>query len=91
LLFWGDLESDEVEIVAEEFFVGWKEIIKRYSLVFCWIWFTMNLLFNYSLEETSVASNTIISSTSSIFTLVFSVIWLKNKISVYNVLGVVFA
>lgn len=41
----------------------------RAALMFCPLWFLANVLFNYSLSRTSVASNTILSTTSSIWTL----------------------
>lgn len=68
----------------------WKRVLKH-SLVFCPIWFSMNYFFNLSLAKTSVASNTIMSSTSSLFTLAFSACFLKSKITLYNGLGAVFA
>lgn len=47
----------------------------------------MNFLYNFSLEKTSVASNTIMSSTSSMFTLVLSFFLLKTPFSLFNGLG----
>jgi hypothetical protein len=41
----------------------------RYSLIFGAIWFAQNYTFNASLSMTSVSSNTILSSTSSLFTM----------------------
>jgi solute carrier family 35 protein F5 len=64
----------------------WKEVF-RHSIVFCPIWFTMNYLFNLSLDKTSVASNTIMSSTSSLFTLAFSACLLKTRVTWFNGLG----
>jgi len=50
-----------------------KETIKL-ALIFCPIWFIDNYTFNLSLTMTSVSSNTILSSTSSLWTLILSVL-----------------
>ena len=52
--------------------------ISQKALRFCPLWFFANYFFNLSLGLTSVASNTILSSTSSGFTLVLSVLLLKE-------------
>lgn len=44
----------------------------RCAMMFCPLWFAANCLFNYSLAMTSVSSNTILSSTSSVWTLLLS-------------------
>ena len=49
------------------------------SIKFCPLWFFANYFFNVSLNLTSVASNTILASTSGIFTLTFSIIFLKTS------------
>jgi solute carrier family 35 protein F5 len=49
------------------------------SFKFCPLWFFANYFFNISLNMTSVASNTILASTSGIFTLLFSIIFLKSS------------
>eukprot|EP00475_Leptophrys_vorax_P041287 TRINITY_DN7785_c0_g1_i7.p1 TRINITY_DN7785_c0_g1~~TRINITY_DN7785_c0_g1_i7.p1 ORF type:complete len:170 (+),score=25.68 TRINITY_DN7785_c0_g1_i7:140-649(+) len=76
--------------VLEHWFENWKVIFKQ-SVVFCPVWFTMNFLFNWSLDKTSVATNTIMSSTSSMFTLAFSACFLKTPLTLYNGLGALFA
>lgn len=48
------------------------------SFKFSPLWFTSNYFFNLSLNLTSVASNTILASTSGIFTLIFSILILKE-------------
>eukprot|EP00758_Cryptobia_borreli_P014624 Tbor_TRINITY_DN5939_c0_g1::TRINITY_DN5939_c0_g1_i11::g.18737::m.18737/K15289/SLC35F5; solute carrier family 35, member F5 len=54
--------------------------IAKGALFFCPVWFLANVLFNYSLAYTSVASNTIISTTSSIWTIVLSKLLLNHDI-----------
>ncbi len=48
----------------------------KLGLEFCMLWFLANYWIAVSLEYTTVASSTILTSTSSVFTLVFGV-WLK--------------
>jgi solute carrier family 35, member F5 len=50
------------------------------AFYFCPLWFFANVLFNYSLSRTSVASNTVLSSTSSVWTLLLSRVILKQRI-----------
>ncbi|CBZ23654.1 conserved hypothetical protein [Leishmania mexicana MHOM/GT/2001/U1103] len=65
-----------------------RQRIRRYSLrriwrcalVFCPLWFLANYLFNLSLSITSVASNTILSSTSSIWALFLSHMLLRHPV-----------
>lgn len=52
------------------------------------VWFLMEYLYNLSLSLTSVASNTILSTTSSIFVLIFSTLLLQVKITFTNIIGV---
>ncbi|CAG9334962.1 unnamed protein product [Blepharisma stoltei] len=54
-------------------------LIAKTALKFCPLWFFANYFFNLSLGLTRVASNTVISSSSSMFTLIFSIIILKEK------------
>jgi len=49
----------------------------RCACCFCPLWFLANVLFNYSLSATSVSSNTILSTTSSVWTLAFAKFILK--------------
>ncbi|CCE62887.1 hypothetical protein TPHA_0D02500 [Tetrapisispora phaffii CBS 4417] len=57
------------------------------SLEFCSLWFLANLMTNSSLAYTSVASQTILSSTSSFFTLFIGYIWNIEKITKSKTLG----
>lgn len=59
------------------------------SLLLCPLWFSMNYLFNVSLGLTSIASCTILSTTSSLFVLIFSRIFDPNThIRMQQVIGV---
>lgn len=57
------------------------------SLQFCSLWFMANLVTNSSLAYTSVASQTILSSTSSFFTLFIGAIWKIETITKSKLLG----
>ncbi|ORC86531.1 solute carrier family 35, member F5 [Trypanosoma theileri] len=61
----------------------------RCACLFCPFWFVANYLFNLSLSRTSVASNTVLSSTSCIWTLLLSVILLGHRVSIFKVGAVV--
>eukprot|EP00127_Corallochytrium_limacisporum_P006371 Clim_evm82s225 gene=Clim_evmTU82s225 len=61
------------------------------GLRFCLIWFTANFMFNLSLVTTSVASNTVISATSSAWTLMLGAVVLRgpeDRITWPRLLGV---
>ncbi|KAG5486178.1 hypothetical protein LSCM1_07297 [Leishmania martiniquensis] len=73
-----------------------RQRIRRYSLrriwrcalFFCPFWFLANYLFNLSLSITSVASNTILSSTSSIWTLFLSYVLLRQRVGAHRLVAV---
>jgi solute carrier family 35 protein F5 len=52
------------------------------------LWFVAQFLFNQSLKLTSVTSNTILSSTSSLFTFALSMIFLREPYSVAKLLSI---
>lgn len=58
------------------------------SLEFCMLWFVANYLVAACLEYTSVASSTILTSTSSIWTLLFGAMFRVEKFSIKKLLGV---
>lgn len=58
------------------------------AFLFCPLWFVANVLFNYSLSRTSVASNTILSSTSCIWAMIFSRLLLKEPVTVQKLLAI---
>lgn len=59
----------------------------KLSAEFCILWFTANLVTNASLAFTSVASQTILSTTSSFFTLFIGAIFHVESLSKSKVLG----
>ncbi|KAL1297751.1 hypothetical protein AAFC00_006289 [Neodothiora populina] len=60
----------------------------RLSLEFCFLWFLANYFVAACLEYTTVASSTILTSTSSIFTLLFGTIFRVEKFTLKKLLGV---
>ncbi|KEG12183.1 solute carrier family 35, member F5 [Trypanosoma grayi] len=63
--------------------------IFKCACAFCPLWFAANYLFNLSLSRTSIASNTVLSSTSSIWTLLLSFLLLGQRITVIKLGAVV--
>lgn len=55
---------------------------------FCMLWFLANYFIGVSLEYTTVASSTILTSTASIFTLIFGVVFKVEKFTLRKLLGV---
>eukprot|EP00252_Welwitschia_mirabilis_P003134 TRINITY_DN1321_c0_g1_i1.p1 TRINITY_DN1321_c0_g1~~TRINITY_DN1321_c0_g1_i1.p1 ORF type:complete len:330 (-),score=36.31 TRINITY_DN1321_c0_g1_i1:579-1568(-) len=73
-----DLDQSTVqnEIIAKH---HWTRLdIAKVSLLICPFWFLAQLTFNLSLKYTTVTSNTILSSTSSLFTLLVSLVMLNE-------------
>ncbi|XXH00762.1 hypothetical protein Hte_007113 [Hypoxylon texense] len=60
----------------------------KYSLEFCMIWFVGNYFASACLEYTSVGSVTILTSTSSVWTLVFCAVMRTEPFSVRKLVGV---
>lgn len=82
------LETDEGGIpVKEDQDIGLYESIKL-SLQFILLWFSANLVTNSSLSYTSVASQTILSSTSSFFTLLIGFLYSIEKINQNKIVGI---
>jgi solute carrier family 35 protein F5 len=59
----------------------------RLAATLCPLWFGMNYAFNISLDWTSIASSTILSSTSGLFVLLISVCYLRRHFEWLNLLG----
>lgn len=59
------------------------------SLEFCMLWFLANYFASACLEYTSVGSATILTSTSSIWTLIFCAVWGVEGFTIRKLLGVV--
>jgi solute carrier family 35 protein F5 len=60
----------------------------RLSLEFCLLWFAANYFVSACLEYTTVASSTILTSTSSVFTLLFGALFRVEKFSVRKLIAV---
>jgi solute carrier family 35, member F5 len=60
----------------------------KLAAVLCPLWFLMNYLFNLSLTLTSIASTTILSSTSGLFVVIISYFGLREKLVIANIVGV---
>ncbi|KAI3712732.1 hypothetical protein L1987_71297 [Smallanthus sonchifolius] len=57
--------------------------LAKVSLLICPFWFLAQLSFNLSLKYTTVTSNTILSSSSSLFTFLVSLVFLGEKFTWY--------
>ena len=60
------------------------------SLLLSPIWFLMEYLYNESLSLTSLSQNTILSTTSGVFVLLFNWLFFREPLSLLNLLGVAF-
>jgi len=60
----------------------------RVSLIVCPIWFLANWTYNQSLSMTSVTSSTIISTTSTLFSFILSVMFTGEKYTFIKLIGV---
>ncbi|CEP19559.1 hypothetical protein [Parasitella parasitica] len=60
----------------------------KLSLAFCFLWFSANYTTNASLAYTSVASSTILSSMSGLFTLGIGAVFKVEKLSIVKVVSV---
>ncbi|KAL8150643.1 hypothetical protein V2J09_020451 [Rumex salicifolius] len=61
----------------------------KVSLLVCPFWFLAQLTFNLSLKYTSVTSNTILSTASSLFTFLFAVVFLDENFTWVKLVSVV--
>lgn len=62
--------------------------VARVSLLICPFWFLAQLTFNLSLKYTTVTSNTILSTSSSLFTFILSLAFLGEKFTWLKLIGV---
>jgi solute carrier family 35 protein F5 len=60
----------------------------RLSLEFCFLWFAANYFVSACLEYTTVASSTILTSTSSVFTLLFGALFRVERFTVKKLIAV---
>ncbi|KAK9733908.1 hypothetical protein RND81_04G100200 [Saponaria officinalis] len=65
-----------------------RSMVAKVSLVICPFWFMAQLTFNLSLKYTSVTSNTILSTSSSLFTFLLSLATLGEKFTWLKLIGV---
>lgn len=80
-----DVESDDDGGDSESPRPYTMRELAKCALMFCPFWFLANVLFNYSLSRTSVSSNTILSTTSSIWTLLFARVFLGQEVRLFKV------
>ncbi|CCW72087.1 unnamed protein product [Phytomonas sp. Hart1] len=77
--------------------VGDEEMLPRYSMYkiwhcamfFCFYWFAANYLYNLSLSYTDISSNAVLSSTTNIWTLLFSYLILHKRVGMLKCFAVV--
>lgn len=62
--------------------------VAKVSLVICPFWFLAQLAFNLSLKYTTVTSNTILSSSSSLFTFLVALLFLSEKFTWVKLISV---
>ncbi|KAL8527542.1 hypothetical protein ACS0TY_005406 [Phlomoides rotata] len=62
--------------------------VAKVSLLICPIWFLAQLTFNFSLKYTTVTSNTILSSASSLFTFLVALLFLGEKFTWLKLISV---
>ncbi|GAB4841328.1 hypothetical protein Ancab_022054 [Ancistrocladus abbreviatus] len=62
--------------------------VAKVSLLICPFWFLAQLTFNLSLKYTTVTSNTILSTASSLFTFLFSLAFLGEKFTWFKLVSV---
>ncbi|CAI9276310.1 unnamed protein product [Lactuca saligna] len=86
------METNVVFPIGEELLDSkgrWTRIrIAKVSLLICPFWFLAQLSFNLSLKYTTVTSNTILSSASSLFTFLVSLVFLGEKFTWIKLLSV---
>ncbi|XP_021273553.1 thiamine-repressible mitochondrial transport protein THI74 isoform X2 [Herrania umbratica] len=76
----GEGEVDEVANIGLDAKGRWTRTrVAKVSLLICPFWFLAQLTFNLSLKYTTVTSNTILSSASSLFTFLVSLAFLGEK------------
>ncbi|PRP84363.1 hypothetical protein PROFUN_08228 [Planoprotostelium fungivorum] len=83
-----DRTIDEAQSNKKEDDLTLREVIKI-SAIFAPIWFAANYSFNLSLTLTSVSSNTILSTTSSLFILIIGIILKTEKFTLVKLAAVI--
>jgi len=90
-----DTEAGEIEMIKSRSLEGTGSQLSMHetvmlSLEFCLLWFAANYFVAACLEYTTVASSTILTSTSSVFTLLFGALFRVEKFT-WKKLGAVLA
>ncbi|KAK6465784.1 hypothetical protein DFJ63DRAFT_310868 [Scheffersomyces coipomensis] len=84
--------TNELHIVDSNVYLNDEEIgiyeTMKLSIQFIILWFSANLVTNASLSYTSVASQTILSSTSSFFTMIIGYLYAVEKINQNKLVGI---
>ncbi|KAL3828135.1 hypothetical protein ACJIZ3_016937 [Penstemon smallii] len=91
-----NVDLQEQEVIIEDFTsMGldekgrWTRLrVAKVSLLVCPIWFMAQLTFNLSLKYTSVTSNTIMSSASSLFTFFVALVFLGERFTWLKLISV---
>ncbi|KAI3960032.1 hypothetical protein MKW98_016756 [Papaver atlanticum] len=79
-------EIDNQQLDEKRRWTRWR--MARVSLLICPFWFLAQLTFNLSLKYTTVTSNTILSSASSLFTFLVALLFLGEKFTWVKLISV---
>ncbi|EYU46337.1 hypothetical protein MIMGU_mgv1a023602mg, partial [Erythranthe guttata] len=82
------LANDGVETGLDEKGRWTRRRVAKVSLLICPVWFLAQLTFNLSLKYTTVTSNTILSSASSLFTFLVALVFLGEKFTWLKLISV---
>ncbi|KAL2932899.1 Solute carrier family 35 member F5 [Bienertia sinuspersici] len=82
------VEVDDLDIQLDSKGRWTRARVARVSLLICPFWFLAQLTFNLSLKYTTVTSNTILSTSSSLFTFLLSLAFLGEKFTWLKFSGV---
>ncbi|GMH02507.1 hypothetical protein Nepgr_004346 [Nepenthes gracilis] len=80
------IEDPNLQLDAKGRWTRWR--VAKISLLICPFWFLAQLTFNLSLKYTSVTSNTVLSTASSLFTFLFAVVFLCEKFTWVKLISV---
>ncbi|KAL3647643.1 hypothetical protein CASFOL_008611 [Castilleja foliolosa] len=81
-----NIDSFNLGLDAKGRWTRWR--VAKVSLLICPVWFLAQLTFNLSLKYTSVTSNTILSSSSSLFTFLVALVFLGEKFTWLKLMSV---
>lgn len=83
-----DSAPEPADSLASPMLRVWRSADLRAGLVVAPVWFLANLTYNMGLGLTSITSSTVISSSSSAFTLLLSAAWLGERLTPLKLAGV---